>query len=189
MQRLVVAVWQYFDRSKYNQFVVCQVCKVTLKSGGGSKQTLLVHMSAKQKLLLKWKNETEDDGDGSVPQLQKVEQISINTMKRYLLLAGDDRSMAATVPRLTACAGLSFRVIVKSSYMSRSLLSAGFSNFPHRKPRCRILFSNMLKNYNRSSEFQQLLKKGQRFSLTFDEWKSVRNRRYMCVSVHADSTK
>jgi hypothetical protein len=187
------AVWKYFDRSKCNQFAVCQVCKVTLKTGGGSTKTLHGHLSAKHKItLLKRKNETEDDGDGSVPQLQqKAEQISINTMNRYLLLAGDDRSMAATVARLTTCDGLSFRVIVKSSDMRRLMLSAGFSNFPRSQT---ALKNIVLKHAQKlravvSAEFQQLLKKGKRFSLTFDEWTSVRNRRYMCVNVHADGPK
>lgn len=181
------AVWQYFDRSKGNQFAVCQLCKVTLKTGGGSTKTLHGHLSAEHKItLLKRKNETEDDGDGSVPQLQKVEHINVITMNRYLI--GDDRSMAATVARLTACDGLSFRVIVKSSDMRRLMLSAGFTNFPRSQT---ALKNIVLKHAQKlravvSAEFQQLLKKGKRFSLTFDEWTSVRNRRYMCVNVHAD---
>lgn len=186
------AVWQYFDRSKGNQFAVCQLCKVTLKTGGGSTKTLHGHLSAKHKItLLKRKNETEDDGDGSIPQLQKVEQISINTMNRYLLLAGDERSMAATVARLTACDGLSFRVIVKSPDMRRLMLSSGFTNFP----RSQTALKNIVLKHAQtlraaiSAEFQQLLKTGKRFSLTFDEWTSVRNRRYMCVNVHADGPK
>jgi len=38
-----------------------------------------------------------------------------------------------------------------------------------------------------SGEMQLLEKQGHRFSLTFDEWTSNRNRRYMCVNVHANT--
>jgi len=36
------------------------------------------------------------------------------------------------------------------------------------------------------SELRLRLKEGKRFSLTFDEWTSVRNRRYMIINVHDD---
>jgi len=38
-----------------------------------------------------------------------------------------------------------------------------------------------------SGEMQQIKKQGHRFRLTFDEWTSNRNRRYMCVNVHANT--
>jgi len=132
----VSPVWQYFERVAGNQLAVCQLCKVTLKTGGGSTKTLHGHLAAKHKItLLKRKNETDGDNEDDGPvtqtaQIHQAEKISINTMNKYSLLAGDDRSMAATVARMTACDGLSFRVIVKSPDMRRLMLSAGFSDFP-----------------------------------------------------------
>jgi len=39
------------------------------------------------------------------------------------------------------------------------------------------------------SELDMRRKEGKRFSLTFDEWTSVRNRRYMIVNVHEDGPR
>ena len=92
---------------------------------------------------------------------------------------------------MTACDGLSFRVIVKSPDMRRLMLLAGFSDFP----RSQTALKNIVLRHAQklrtvvSTELQQLRKMGKHFSVTFDEWTSVRNRRYMCVNVHADGPK
>jgi len=108
-------------------------------------------------------------------------------MKKFLLDNIDENSLPATLSRLTACDGLSFTVIVKSKDLRRGLVSMGFSQLPTSVDSIK----QQVMKYGqkvRSLVMANLERKkaeGQRFSLTFDEWTSTRNRRYMNINAHA----
>jgi len=97
--------------------------------------------------------------------------------------------MAATIARMTARDGLSFQVFSSSPDLRKALLAMGFSDLP----KSATSIQKMVMDHGGrvrsvvTGEMQKLKKQGHRFSLTFDEWTSNRNRRYMCVNVHANA--
>ena len=98
--------------------------------------------------------------------------------------------MAATIARMTASDGLSFRVFTTSSDLRRALLALGYQ-VPKSENSVRKVVMEHGDKVRASvvSEFAHRKKEGQRFSVTLDEWTSTRNRRYMNVNVHGQAAK
>jgi len=98
-----------------------------------------------------------------------------------------DSSLPAVLARLTSRDGLSFRTICTSLDIRLGLTARGFSDIPKSVSGV----SNIVKNYGDKvrEQFKIEIKKlkldGQKFSLTFDEWTSIKNRRYLNLNVHA----
>ena len=68
---------------------------------------------------------------------------------------------------------------------------AGYSKLPKSKTGIKDVVINHADKVRSfvMSELDMRRKEGKRFSLTFDEWTSVRNRRYMIVNVHEDGPR
>jgi len=77
-------------------------------------------------------------------------------------------------------------VFVTSPDLRRALSALGFNDLPKSADTVKQLVMTHAKKMRRvvSDEIQRRKKIGERFSLTFDEWSSARNRRYMIVNVH-----
>lgn len=112
------------------------------------------------------------------------------SIKKYVF-TGSDNSMEATVSRLIACDGMSFNVIATSPDLRRVLETAGFCEVPksHTSVRNMVMTHAQKVRSFIKSEIATCKKTGQKFSLTFDEWSSNRNRRYMIVNVHENGPK
>ena len=95
--------------------------------------------------------------------------------------------MAATIARMAARDVLSFHVFCSSPDLRKALQAMGFSDLPKSPTSIQkmVMDHGVRVRSFVSGEMQQLKKQGHRFSLTFDEWTSNRNRRYMCVNVHS----
>jgi len=98
-------------------------------------------------------------------------------MTKYLL-ANAERSLGATIARMTACDGFPFQMFCTSPNLRKALMALGFSKLPNSP----TTFKQMVTEHGSyvraliSGEINQLKGQGQRFSLTFDEWMSNRNR-------------
>jgi hypothetical protein len=113
------------------------------------------------------------------------------SMMKYILMKPNDSSLAATIARLTASDGLSFRVFAKSTDMRRLFAAAGYTELPKSATSVQTLVSQhgqAVRSFV-MTELADRLAKGQKFSLTFDEWTSTRNHRYMIVNVHEQGQK
>lgn len=90
--------------------------------------------------------------------------------------------------RLASRDGLSFRTICTSLDIRLGLISRRFSDIPKSVSGV----SNAIKNYGNKVreqlkiEIKKLKLDDQKFSLTFDEWTSIKNRRYLNLNVHTD---
>ena len=79
--------------------------------------------------------------------------------------------------------------ISRSDYIRKSLDRDGFS-----LPKNPTDVMKMIQGYGDRvrtqmvAEFKQRIDAGERFSLTLDEWTSVRNRRYMNINLHGTGT-
>ena len=83
--------------------------------------------------------------------------------------------------------GIPFRLFITSPDIRKGLEAQGFSPLPKSRETVKKM---VMKHGNRiretvCKEIEQLKTAGKRFSLTFDEWTSTRNRRYMNINVHA----
>jgi len=70
-------------------------------------------------------------------------------------------------------------------------MALGFGNLPNSVNHVKQLVMNEGERVRSvmTAEIASLKKKGQRFSATFDEWTSTRNRRYMNVNIHAEGSR
>ena len=88
---------------------------------------------------------------------------------------------------MTALDGLPFSVFETSTELRTSLEARGFV-----VPKSATTIRNMVVKYANTiketviSKFTRLRSQGMRFSLTFDEWTSLKNRRYLNVNVHIE---
>lgn len=110
-------------------------------------------------------------------------------MKRKIsnyFLPSEKSSCDVILARMTALDGLSFNLFVTSQDLRQLLISRGYNNLPTSVTTIR----NRIMNYSLQirerliKEICQYKAKGMRFSLTFDEWTSTANKRYMNINVH-----
>ena len=107
------------------------------------------------------------------------------------MVHSNENSLPATLARMTARDGLPFRVFVTSSDLRRGLVALGLGKLPTSETQVKQLVMEEGERVRSfvTTEIASLKKQGQRFSVTFDEWTSTRNRRYMNVNVHAEGPK
>ena len=99
-----------------------------------------------------------------------------------------DNTMAAVLARMTALDGLPFSVFCTSEDLRKSMMARGF-DLPKSANSIRKLVVDYSTEIQAAAirEIKELKKKGHRSSLTFDEWTSTRNRRYLNINVHFSS--
>ena len=83
---------------------------------------------------------------------------------------------------------LPLRVFVTSSDLRRALTALGVSSLPNSTTAVKqmVMAEGQRIRTAVKGELVSKKKKGQQFSITFDEWTSTRNQRYMNVNVHED---
>lgn len=86
--------------------------------------------------------------------------------------------------------GLTFRVLEKSTELRESLQARGYV-----LPKTAKSFKSMTIRYskkirqNQKKVIKELVAKGERFCVTFDEWTSLRNRRYINLILHGRNSE
>jgi len=118
-------IWEHFLRERTDNSAKCKVCSAILKATGGSIKGLHEHMKCIHSVNT-MKRKCADN-----PQLSTSASTGVTgPMKKFLLDSMDENSLQATLSRLTACDGLSFRVIVMSKDLRRGLVAMGLSQLP-----------------------------------------------------------
>lgn len=184
------SVWFHYMRDATGNLAQCIKCYKEIKTVGGSTKGLHTHLKTIHKIdMLK---RPTDDGDESsaAPAPEKSTKKSRVTISSFFV-PKNDKSLAATVARLVAVDGLSFNVICTSIDIRAGLLATGHQSIPTSPNAIKMLVVDYAKKLRSSvkSEITTAKNAGQRFSLTFDEWSSLRNRRYMNINVHSNNGK
>lgn len=97
--------------------------------------------------------------------------------------------MDEIISRLVAKDRLLIRAITKSEFIRESLMQKGYKLLKNEIDVNIILdYSNVKKN-EMIAHFKSLYESGARFSLTIDEWTSLRNRRYFNICIHYIDSK
>lgn len=100
----------------------------------------------------------------------------------YLL---KDNSLEVIISRMTAKDGFSFNSFCKSLDLRNLFMKSGHKlpSSPNTIRSIVITFSDSVKA-NMINEIKKLQVQNQKFSLTFDEWTSRKNRRYLNINLH-----
>ena len=182
-------VWQHFLREKCGQSAQCKLCKTILKTVGGSTKGLHERLKRRHDMNLKRKTDA-DDGDEQPTAKARKTAPSSGPMNKFLI-DRNENTLQAVIARMTARDGLPFRVFTTSPDLRRGLTALGLGNLPTSSESVKQLVMSQGRKV-RSFVMEELASRknnGERFSLTFDEWTSARNRRYMNVNVHAQGPK
>lgn len=172
------SVWKYFVKEGKDQAKCLKCPNKVLSCKGSSTSGLIRHLDAIHKINLQ-KRRQLFDSDGSSGSQNKDENL--NTSHNSVLKFVQRKSMAEIVARLVA----SDHGICKSEFIRQSLKDRQY-NLPKDKTNIMKLVhsyyetakSNVMKKIRNHTSIDG------RFSLTLDEWTSMRNRRYLNVNLH-----
>jgi hypothetical protein len=181
------SVWFYYLYSEKEMLARCKQCSKVIKVAGGSTSGLHKHLKTHEINLLKRKEPAAASNSNTTctgPPVVYTDKCKITNF----FPSNNDNSLSAVLARMTALDGLTFKVFCTSHDLRKALIARGFNEIP-KSPNT---IKNIVVNYSqkiRSSlikNFAELKINGKRFSLTFDEWTSVRNRRYLNINLHTE---
>lgn len=176
-------VWQFFEKSANVASAKCKRCSKTIKTTGGSTKGLHTHLRTIHNIDTRRKDDDETTALTSQPETKKRKLTDFFATK-------DDNSLQAMVSRMVARDGFPFKVFVTSNDLRSALRAKGFElpKSEHSFRKMTMDYAMKIRSYN-LQEIQQEIKEGRKFSVSFDEWTSIRGRRYMNVNVHGNSLK
>ena len=170
---------------KYGEKAKCTKCSKVYACTGGSTKGRHDHLHSVHAINLRaTKRPAESDVTDNASNPIPVKKV-VGPMSKFVA-QNLEHSLQAAIARMVACDGLPFRVFITSPDIRKGLEAQGFSPLPKSKE----TIKKMVMDHGRAiqalvcSEIKQRKKAGTRFSLTFDEWTSTRNRRYMNINVH-----
>lgn len=198
------SIWRHFYIAKDKQSAKCKICpnKIIMTRGGSTKglhNHYAVHKKPEsrgqqQRTVAEPQTDSEDseviviDEPGPSSSLSAPKKRKISD---YYIMDGDheDNSLEAVIARMTSLDGLPFRVFIVSKDLRKGLEARGFVNLPTSSTTIKdkvVMYCEKVFN-SFSGEMKSLRQKGRCFSVTFDEWTSTANKRYININVHGCS--
>lgn len=178
------SVWRYFLRGIQNRGVAkCAKCSKVIKCEGSSTSGLKKHLKGVHQINLD-KRPASDD----VPQDNQTATTSSHPKKIVTLHQYFSKSspLEAALARMAAEDNIPFNTICNSEGIRLGLYARGFRDIPKSPEGIRLKvkahYIFVVGGYRK--EFGEIRKQGRKISITFDEWTSTRNRRYMNVNAH-----
>lgn len=174
------SVWSYFLVAKDGNSAKCKRCPAILKTLGGSTKGLHTHLSSKHNIKVISASTSQDSEN-----LNTAPPPAKRKLDDYFTKSADD-SLDDVLARMIALDGFPFSVFITSDDL-RKLLLAKYTDLP----KSAVTIQKRVMNYSEkikkqvTSELKHLKSAGERFSLSFDEWTSTSNKRYMAVNVHS----
>lgn len=174
------SVWSYFLVAKDGNCAKCKRCPAILKTLGGSTKGLHTHLSSKHNVKVisaSTSQDSENLNTAPPPVKRKLDD--------YFTKSADD-NLDDVLARMIALDGFPFSVFITSGDL-RKLLLAKYTDLP----KSAVTIRKRVMNYSEiikkqvTAELKHLKSAGERFSLSFDEWTSTSNKRYMAVNVHS----
>lgn len=164
----------------------CLQCKRRISAKGGSTSGMLSHLKTQHKIdLLKRKAESAETAKQRAPSKKVITEFFQPSP-----LPSPNVQLPPTVARMVALDGLAFRLFCSSEDL-RLLLSNKFNRpiptSPNTIKAMVMKYGEQVKQEITSTIAE--VKKTQRFSTTFDEWTSQRNRRFMNINIHYGDNK
>ncbi|CAF0985424.1 unnamed protein product [Didymodactylos carnosus] len=175
------SVWKYALKRK-NPITkesegVCNKCGQVIKLSGRSTTGLRNHLKQKHGIDVDLVTEEKDE---TVEVVKKPK-----TMLDYL----EHKNLKEIVADL-ATDGITIRVITRNKYIRDSIQRDGFKLPANESDVMRLIHEDYEDKKNKmASEIQKKIQKGGKFSMTIDEYTTVRGRRYFGVNIHDSDEK
>ncbi|OXA41590.1 hypothetical protein Fcan01_23645 [Folsomia candida] len=185
------SLWDLFSKIKGTQDAKCLTCDQVLKNTRGRTSGLHVHLRTRHKIFIKKRTELGDKSTENGDLIPRSKQQKISELIPTL----EDKSLEAVLSRLISLDGLPFAVFSTSVDLRDLFTSSGYIDVP-KTPQ--IIRNNVIQHAQKirghvTSEIGKFKNLGKKFSVTFDEWTSKRNRskqnlncKYINVNVHRD---
>nr|CAI5830436.1 unnamed protein product [Callosobruchus analis] len=195
------SVWFYFliDNNKGGS-AKCKRCSAVLQAKGGSTKGLITHLLTIHKIDLKVLRTnlhvTDVDTDTPGPSYNSSSSnktTALQSMSDYkkrkitdFFVPNRDQSFEAVLARMTAVDGFPFKVFQTSTDLRDLLEAKGYT-----VPESAHTIKSKVMDYSKkirsicSQQINHIKAKNGRFSLTFDEWTSTSNKRYLNINVHS----
>ena len=175
-------IWKNFLFNKIeSNLVKCKLCGITFKFHN-STSTMRYHLQSKHKMNISLVKNTES----SVLTLTDTQQPTIlsyfhKESKNHAELVLANMVAIDRIPFAT----LATSTEIKNGWKARDLIMPETAKGIRNKV---YSFGEQIK-VEMKIEIKEKRDAGERFSLSLDEWTSNRNRRYICVNIHATSNK
>lgn len=187
------SVWHYFLRAQDKLSAKCKKCQKILKCAGGSTSGLQKHLKNIHQISLSaekenFANQTSVGANTTNPiPSTSTEGVPKKKTKLTEYYESDTNpSMEIMISRMTALRGYPFRQFVECEDLKRLFKKSG-----HILPKTVDTIQSIIvrvaiqKKMELTNEIEKLRKEGHKFSMSFDEWTSVRNRRYLSLNLHS----
>jgi len=180
-------IWDYYTRN--GNLATCnhKDCNKVIKCVSGSSSGLHYHLRNKHNVNL-LKRLVEDKEAVCSLESKRIVNKTRGPIDKYVIRNIDD-SFPAVVARLVALDCLSFQKIHSSYDLMEMLKLRGYNNIPKSSTTIKKIILDFGLNIREQTirELKVWKVDGGVFSLTFDEWTSQKNRRFMNVNIHANN--
>ena len=166
-------VWEYYERVD-DENAKCSKCNKLMSCKGSSTSGLNRHLTSIHNININKRK--------CIEQKEKnLSKTSINQQPSILSFT-KRQSLQEIVAKLAALDGLSINTICKSQFIRQSLRSQNF-NLPTQNKNVMQLVHNYFEIAQNIviDKIMELKNNETKFSLTLDEWTSLKNRRYLIV--------
>ncbi|XP_055548367.1 uncharacterized protein LOC129731962 [Wyeomyia smithii] len=176
------SVWFYYLRGKQNREIAkCIRCSKVIKCEGSSTSGLKTHLKGQHNIDLTLKKHAASCDIR--PSKSATSSKNSNIMQYFSNVS----QLEIVLARMAAKDCISFRTIARSEDIRQGLLARGFTGIPKThdgvRQKVKSYHEFVIQEYRK--QFDEIKKEHRKISLTFDEWTSNRNRRYMNINVHA----
>ena len=172
------SLWFYFKKVSEKDIAVCTQCTKKIKTAGGSTSGLHSHLKSQHKInLLKRDQEKIVESFNVIDSEPKITCYFKKTI---------DDSFPALLARMTALDGIPFIKFCKSQDLRMLLIAKGFKEIPKSSKTIKkhvMEYADKVKQEIVKQISQQQVD-NKAFSVTLDEWTSIKNCRYMNINVH-----
>lgn len=184
------SIWKFFLKDRSKQFAKCVKCSNVLKTAGGSTSSLHKHMKNVHSIsTLKRQAERNDSiisTSSSLPAATSNERPKKSKISDYYNVV-ESETLQLVIARMASLDGIPFDMFCKSEDLRKGLTARGFQNIPtsHNTIREYVLgYANQIRQ-RVILQLKHLKSDDTKFSITCDEWSSLRSRRYLNVNVHS----
>jgi len=177
-------VWEYFVKltssNNVNNKAKCKKCGKEVNNVKGCTSAMNNHMRTVHKITFKRKNDLDLD---SSPSERKLKHKTIGNFVKT-------ETLGEIVDELATKDGFSIRGITQSRFIRQSLLAKGYKFPKSPSGTMSLIHGEYEKNKQQYIDlFVEAKEKGEKFSITLDEWVSSRQRRYMNINVHDKTSR
>lgn len=166
-------IWEHFNQIS-NGKAECKICKTKISNSNGSTGAMINHIKTIHGIMLS--KSSHEDGDNGEPVMKKQKTIN-DFMTRC--------SQQEIVTKLAVVDGISIRAITRSNFIRESIAKCT-KPLPKNESDVMGLIHKSYeeKKAQLSTILIKKLKRNRRFSITLDEWTSIRMKRYVNINLH-----